>query len=183
MALRTRFSRPTWSFWGLQARFWRAKTVDFRRFLVPERQHCVQAPKSTKHWPGWRNLRFGLSTMVPKNDENSIRTSFALRNDSQKAPGAVPGVVWTAPGRQLGLQDDQHGAQDGQLSIQDRPTWRPGRVPSASRNAFGRPKRPKIDFSSIFGRFGTDFRRLFDRFFAVCTSKFVSELLRVRVNF
>ena len=77
-----------------------------------------------------------------KNDENSTRTSIAPKNNLRTATRGVFGVVWTVPGRQLGLQDDQHGAQDGQLGGQDGPTWRPKPVPSVSQRV---PRAPRHD--------------------------------------
>ena len=82
--------------------------------------------------------------------------------------GTVPGAIWVAPGRQLGVQDGQHGGQGGQLGGQDGPTCRLEAVPNAFPRDLGatqndpeRPETAETSFSFIFHRFWSIFRRFF----------------------
>ena len=86
---------------------------------------------------------------------------------------ALTGILGVVP-KALGVSLGRPGDAFGRLLVafgtpktpQDR-LWdgiwvsknRPERVQTRSRNGLGRPKRPKIEFSLILGRFGMDFRR------------------------
>ena len=97
-----------------------------------------------------------------------MRTPFELMHAFETGSGTAPGAIWVVPGRQLGVQDGQHGVLNGQLGGQDGPTWLSEAVPSAFPRDTGatwndpeRPKAAETDFSSISGRFWSIFRRFF----------------------
>ena len=86
---------------------------------------------------------------------------------SPKALGASPERPGDAFGRLLaalgapGMPQDQLEAG---IWVSKR---RPERVRMRPRKGFGRPKRPKIDFSSILIRFEKDFRRFSNNFSSI----------------
>ena len=98
----------------------------------------------------------------PASDEPKVRPT-AL----QERSGAVPGLLWGRPGRPKSAL----GAARARF-------WpllgRPGAVPERARSDSDRPKQPKIDFSSILGRFVS----IFGRFFFDCSSMFRRVLAR-----
>ena len=48
---------------------------------------------------------------------------------------------------------------------------RPGRIRTRPRNGLGRPNRPKIEFSSMFGRFGFHFHGLWNDFSSILSCR------------
>ena len=92
---------------------------------------------------------------------------------------SILGVVPEALGASLGLPGDAFGRLLAALrppgASLDRPwgvIWvsksRPERVRRSPQNDFGRPRRLKINFSSILGRSGLDFRRVSNDFSSIC---------------
>ena len=70
---------------------------------------------------------------------------------------------WTAPGRSWLARGAPRSALCRHLGVQ-----KPSRArPDASPKRLGRSKRLKIDFSSILGRSGVDFRRVLDDFSSI----------------
>ena len=85
-----------------------------------------------------------------------------------------PGASWDRPGEAFGCFPADLGLP---RTSQDRPrgsiwaSWTiscPERIRTRPRNGRGRPKRFKIDFSSILGRSGADFRRISNNFASIC---------------
>ena len=99
-----------------------------------------------------------------------MRKRFQLRWAMRMALTGVLGVAPNALGVSLGRPGDALGRLLAALGApgasQDR-LWggmwvsksRPERIRPRPPNGLGRPKRSKIDLSSILGQFGMDFRR------------------------
>ena len=105
-----------------------------------------------------------------ENVEKSIRKRFQLRWAMRTALTGVLGVAPRTLGASLGCPGDAFGrllaALGAPRAPQDRlwgGTWvsksRPEHIRTRPRNGPGRPKRSKIDFSSILGQVGVDFCR------------------------
>ena len=75
---------------GPRRRFWARKWCPGATFSLRAGARCVLRPKSTKHCAGWRKLRFGPPTLVPKNDENSMLWLFARALAFRTRLGCVP---------------------------------------------------------------------------------------------
>ena len=82
------------------------------------------------------------------------RCSGAVRERVRGGPGTLFGRLLAA----LGLPG---ASQDQPLGDICPSTSRPERVRMRPRNGLERPKRPNIEFWSIFNRFGQDFHRFF----------------------
>ena len=90
-----------------------------------------------------------------------------LPNALREALGASPGRPGSAFGWLLGTLGLPGASPDRPWGVICVSKSRLERVRTRPRNDFGRPNQPKIDFSLIWGRFGTDFRRfskIFRRF-------------------
>ena len=74
-----------------------------------------------------------------------------------------PGASWDPPGEAFGRSPNALGPprtpEDRSQGLSWASRTRPKRVPARSRNGFERQKPPKINFASIFRRFGLRFRR------------------------
>ena len=108
--------------------------------------------------------------MSTENVEKSIRKRFQLRWAMRAALTGVSGMAPRALGASLDCPGDAFGRLLATLGAprapQDRlwggiwvPKSRPKRIRTRPCNGLGRPNRSKIDFSSIWGPFGVDFRR------------------------
>ena len=109
---------------------------------------------------------------LTENVEKSIRKRFQLRWAMRTALTGTLGVVPKALGASLGRPGDVFGrllaALGAPVAPQDR-LWggiwvsksHLERVRTRPSNDFGRPKRPKIDFSSIWDGFSSIFERFF----------------------
>ena len=126
-------------------------------------------------------MHFGAAARRPKtfknrsaNASNSIQLCWAMRT-------ALTGVLGMAP-KALGASLVRPGDAFGWLlaafnapgAPQDWlwggiwvPKNRPERVWTRPRNGRGHPKRPKIDFSSIFDRLGMDLRLFSNDFLSI----------------
>ena len=105
---------------------------------------------------------------VAENVQKSIRKRFrprwAMRRALTGVLGVVPNALGASPKRPEAAIGRFLAALDAPGVPQDRlwgGTWgfkgRPRQVWTRSCNGLGRLRRPKIDFSSMLGRFGLDF--------------------------
>ena len=89
----------------------------------------------------------------------AARCTTGARTTHREDLGASSGRPWDAFGRLLAALGSPGAPQDrlwGGIWVSKS---HPERDRTRPRNGLGRPKRPKIDFSSILNRFGADFHR------------------------
>ena len=94
----------------------------------------------------------------------AARCSTCAQTVHREGLGTSSGRPGDAFGRLLAALGSPGASQDRLWSGIWVSKSRPEGVRTRPRNGFGRPKSPKIDFSSIWGRFRMDFRRFSNDF-------------------
>ena len=102
----------------------------------------------------------------PKNDLQALLTAFGDANGVASVLAAVPGALGASDkcpgdafGRLLAALGSPEASQDRLWGDIWASRCRPERVRIRPRSGVWRQKRLEIDFLSIWGRFGMDFRR------------------------
>ena len=149
-----------------RARFWRPKRLDLRGGSTLAHGRCVHCPRLTKHCVGARILSFELlrdTTKTMRNRSASVLDSARCTKCARGWLRSRPGASWDPPGEAFGRSPNALGPprtpKDRSRGLFWASRTRPKRVPARSRNGFERQKPPKINFASIFRRFGLRFRR------------------------